>query len=231
MLGALPLAPCRRGSATLPLRRPDPIVYRSFLRAQWAPGAAIGQQLMSKANAEGNMVCARSVMISLLATSLLVLGQSLIGAQDWEADLSALIGNFSGRAVVIGIKNNTDLTLTRVAMSNSHGKFADPGAPPVKVEPHKHVGFAAVSSGAGTGVEGSATYQSGELVFKMKWNNPYVGSNSCDSNVSGPPTRFRFGSACGSGNHSTNTHEVYVSPWWKYPGCGHDIAVDRDGMA
>jgi hypothetical protein len=32
-------------------------------------------------------------------------------------------------------------------------------------------------------------------------------------------------SHCGSGNNSANRYDLYLSPWWRYSGCGLDIAV------
>jgi hypothetical protein len=138
----------------------------------------------------------------------------------------------SKRSIALFIKNDTDETFKLVGDHNAHGRFAvDP--PPV-IEPHTEVAFGVVSkdSSVGTGCEGWAKYEreGSPLVLQVDWDNPFAGSNSGSAEVTGEsPTRFRATADIGGGNNSTNHYHCYLSPWWRYAGCGKDIGVGANG--
>jgi hypothetical protein len=105
------------------------------------------------------------------------------------------------RSVVLTIANHTNLTLHRVADEHSHGGFAVP--PDNEIPPQMVSVFGSQSTGGSvfTGTEGSVTYSGDGLLLVVSWDNPDIGSNSCNAVISGQNVgKFNITHECGSGN-------------------------------
>jgi hypothetical protein len=86
----------------------------------------------------------------------------------------------AARSFHVQLRNFTGLELDRAQMDLAHGEWSDNG----NDVPVEHLGSPGVedwsseSDGAGTGTEGSVTYNSPSGSFTFFWDNPFVGSNS-----------------------------------------------------
>ncbi|MFE2146947.1 hypothetical protein ACFXA3_35375 [Streptomyces sp. NPDC059456] len=65
--------------------------------------------------------------------------------------------------------------------------------------------WASESNGVMTGTEGQATYATGDGPVEVRWNNPYVGSNTYDCRV---PSGYACRRSGGSGDNASVVFEV-----------------------
>jgi Tectonin domain len=145
------------------------------------------------------------------------------------------------RSVAMLIRNNTDKGFTLAGSNNEHGRFAvdPPNVMPARSKSTGEPGYAAFGAvsndwSVATGVEGWVKYQSGPLLLQISWDVPFLlkpgEDNSGGAEITGEsPTRYRATAHIGSGHDATNEYDVFLSPWWKYHGCGKDIAVGANG--
>jgi hypothetical protein len=84
------------------------------------------------------------------------------------------------RSVVCKIINNTDIKLVLAFQHHDHGGFAT--TPPIVIEPHSAGAFGSKSSSGAlfTGTSGTVHYVGGGMLLQCDWNNPWLGSNSCE---------------------------------------------------
>jgi Repeat of unknown function (DUF346) len=117
------------------------------------------------------------------------------------AVLQVLKQDNMARSVALVVANHTNLTLNKTHDEHAHGGFAMP--PDSQIPPQKADIFGSQSTGGsiGTGTEGTITYGADGLTLVISWDNPFVGSNSCNAVISGPnASRFKIIHQCGSGN-------------------------------
>lgn len=105
------------------------------------------------------------------------------------------------RSVVLIVENLTKLTLNKTGDHHDHGGWATP--PDIQISPQKADVYGSQSLGGaiGTGTQGNVTYSGDGLTLNVSWDNPFIGSNSCDASISGPSScRYNVIHECGSGN-------------------------------
>lgn len=86
----------------------------------------------------------------------------------------------TARSVVCKIINNTDITLVQTFAHHDHGGFAT--TPPPVIGPRSPAAFGSQSSSGAlfTGTSGTVHYGGGGMLLQCDWNNPWMGSNSCE---------------------------------------------------
>ncbi len=117
-----------------------------------------------------------------------------------------------GRSAILTVHNNTDAVLVLTGQSLDHGNF---GVPPIaEVPPHTALVFGGKSDGFLTGTSGHVFLAIGPTSFDVYWDNPYLGSTSCDLHASGPNALdYTLYDECGGGNQDAPmTYEVYPQP-------------------
>ncbi len=137
---------------------------------------------------------------------------------DWnqvgaEAAIAAIVisvaASLNGaRSAVIQVDNRTDTPFHLISTANPHGGFAEP---PDDVPPHTASVFSVQNVGGSveTGVDGSCSYQAGDVQIDVYWDVPAFGGNSASQDYNGPSAaRFQLSDAfAGVGN--TGAHMRY----------------------
>lgn len=82
----------------------------------------------------------------------------------------------AARSTDITIINNTGGQLTFAEKDLQHGIWSTD--PPGSIAARKSAKFGSESSGFMTGTEGAVAYKEGGAIFTIRWDNPYIGSNS-----------------------------------------------------
>ena len=130
---------------------------------------------------------------------------------DWnevgaEAAIAAIVislaASLNGKfSAVIQVDNRTDTPLRLISTANPHGGFAEP---PDDIPPHTASVFSVQNTGGSieTGVDGSCSYQAGDVQIDVYWDVPAFGSNSASQDYNGPSAaRFQMSDAfAGVGN-------------------------------
>jgi hypothetical protein len=115
---------------------------------------------------------------------------------------TALIG---GRSVILQLDNHTQSKLTMKSHHHEHGNFAL--APGHELGPGKTMVFGSASLGGAflVGTEGNVVWEGDGFTLTITWDNPEIGSNSCNTFLSGSKANlFTVHHICGGGN--TNAH-------------------------
>jgi uncharacterized protein with LGFP repeats len=117
-------------------------------------------------------------------------------------DFRSVVEELNGaRSVVVTVANNTPKDFQLQRTHHDHGGFATPAAGIVKSKEYVVFGSQNSDGSIGTGTEGSVTYAADGLEATLKWDNPFIGSNSADADFSGPKTNaFRVVPQAGAGN-------------------------------
>lgn len=123
--------------------------------------------------------------------------------------VSSALGTINApRSVILTITNHTNAPLRKVREKLDHGGWA--ATPTAEIPPGQTLVFGATSSAwsVATGTEGSITYAGEGIEMTAYWNNPFIGSNSCNITVTGPNSIKYIGTRqCGAGN--TNAQMRY----------------------
>ena len=107
---------------------------------------------------------------------------------------------YKARSVVLEVDNRTDVPLQAVSSSHKHGGFLQL-LPHGQIPPGHYSVFTSGAIGVATGTEGNVTYAGDGFNLVVYWKNPYVGSNKCWTNLSGPNAgNYQVFSPCGRGN-------------------------------
>ena len=104
--------------------------------------------------------------------------------------IGVVYGRLTGdRSCIVVVINNTNSPLRLGTANHLHGGYASTSRPQYIIPPQSSDGFGVVSTSPFTGVEGYLPYydQYGN-VLTVHWNNPRIGSNSCDATLQGPST-------------------------------------------
>src|SRR5215204_3004405 len=111
---------------------------------------------------------------------------------DYQAILNflyeRLVGALTaGRSCVVVVINDTDSQLQLQQANHFHGGYAPNTQPQFVIQPRSYDGFGVQSTGFMTGVEGMLSYfmTGNSNSVTIHWNNPFVGSNSCDGTIQG----------------------------------------------
>jgi len=111
------------------------------------------------------------------------------------------------RSVILQIDNQTELPMKRISDHHVHGGFSE--FPADIIPPQTASLFSSQSDGGSiaTGTEGSCSYLVGDVQVDFFWDNPFIGSNSCDLHYNGNSVvQFRMGHNCGTGNTGAHNH-------------------------
>lgn len=128
------------------------------------------------------------------------------GAAAAQALLPVLQALNGSRSVLLEVDNMTDIALTYVSDSHAHGGFAVLPSPQIPAGKADAFGSQNKGGSIATGTEGSVVYRGDDgLEFRITWDNPFAGGNSCDASVS--MRKYRVNTACGVGN--TGAHMRY----------------------
>lgn len=117
----------------------------------------------------------------------------------------------TARTCLLQVTNATDFPLRVSGHSHAHGGFGEP--PSMEIPPHMVDTFGSESAGGSifTGTEGWVSYEIGELatVGRVRWNNPFIGSNDCSAQAEGDrAAAFEFNHICGGGNDAQMNYEL-----------------------
>ncbi|HEY3008546.1 MAG TPA: hypothetical protein VGJ63_10870 [Micromonosporaceae bacterium] len=141
----------------------------------------------------------KRMTLALLGPALLVVGLAS------PAAASGTLTSNAARSVVVTMKNDTPCLMELYNFASPHGEFIPGGEMPRSVMPGATVQWGTESNGFMTGTEawGEFTMWYCGLNYALvhfHWNNPYVGSNSYDTNG----TDYRIGTprSGGSGNNA-----------------------------
>lgn len=117
----------------------------------------------------------------------------------------------SDRACVLVVKNATDTTWTRNSDSLDDGEWKEP--PDVRIPPQSTMICTAQSSsilGVHSAVEGELVYSTNDATVFAKFDNPILGSDSCDLDVKGAAqSRYHREHSCGSGDRPQMLYELF----------------------
>uniref|UniRef100_UPI0004CB92B3 aegerolysin family protein n=1 Tax=Streptomyces rimosus TaxID=1927 RepID=UPI0004CB92B3 len=106
----------------------------------------------------------------------------------------------AARSTRVRLVNNTGVLLARSGVGLSHGIWTGDDVPPSLIKPDDWATWKSESDGVATGTEGWVEYLlAGGSKITLRWNNPFVGSNSYSCEV--PPGRT-CAKAGGSGNNA-----------------------------
>lgn len=145
-------------------------------RREFAPEELISEELTSSALESFNSV-SNSV------------DSGGVGADDKFANIVDFKSS-AFRAVKITLVNNSPFSLVRFKYSMEHSNWMDDVQPPESIAPGQVVVWGVESNGLAAGTEGGVEYlicgnykdagpQDLKMSFKVHWNNPAFGSNSC----------------------------------------------------
>jgi len=105
----------------------------------------------------------------------------------------------AARTVVLEIDNNTNVMLTLVADEHEHGGWGEP--PVSEIPAGMALVFGSRDRGFMTGTKGNVTYSGDGFTITASWDNPFLGSNSCELRLEGPNSyRYWIHNECGAGN-------------------------------
>lgn len=117
----------------------------------------------------------------------------------------------SARGIVMHLNNWTDERLTRSGHHHHHGGWDEP--PSAHIPPRSTDIFSSQSKSDSifTGTEGGVDYTADRVAFRIWFNNPFMGSNSCGIKdwTGDAPEAYRGEHVCGSGNRSKNKYDIY----------------------
>lgn len=113
------------------------------------------------------------------------------------------------RAVVLEVQNLTNKPLKLATHEHVHGGFSEP--PSIVIPPGQADVFGSTDISVKHGTEGKVTYESEEgFLFKVEWNNPVLGSTSCNATVVGSNSgNFEPVSICGAGHTAHMQYSVF----------------------
>ncbi|GLW73501.1 hypothetical protein Kpho02_58000 [Kitasatospora phosalacinea] len=152
--------------------------------------------------------------LTATAALTLVLAGTATAAPAGASSPAATTSAIAARSTVVKLNNWTGCTLTREGWSLAHGIWSL--EPPVRIADQQQGFWASESNGFATGTEGTVRFFSENCanpvlngrIVQLHWNNPYVGSNSYDSN--GTDLKFYVPKPSGgSGNNAV----VEFSAW------------------
>jgi hypothetical protein len=114
----------------------------------------------------------------------------------------------AARSVEVKFENLTDFTLRRVGFDLPHGVWTS--FPPENIGPGDVMSWQTESDGFMTGTEGKVEYRSDSESEKLfvKWDNPFIGSNSYQE---GAPNGYRVDRAGGAGDNASVTFTLRPS--------------------
>jgi hypothetical protein len=140
-------------------------------------------------------------------------GQANADVGHWLVQAVTWFGNLAvNRSVAAALVNHTGGTLNKSGSGHDHGSFWQ--SPPGQIAPGGFGGWLSAQSGVATGTEGWVSYKTPDgVTVEPSWDNPYIGSNSCDVTLSGSAKyRYRVTKSCGSGNVTSNQYDIYDQP-------------------
>ncbi|MFD9356943.1 hypothetical protein [Streptomyces sp. NPDC060031] len=112
-------------------------------------------------------------------------------------------GILAARSTHVRLVNLTDRHWTFGEASLSHGIWSS--RLPEVIAPYSAGDWQSESNGVMTGTEGRATYSTANGPVEVRWNNPFVGSNTYSCRVPAGYSCERF---AGSGDNASVTFEV-----------------------
>lgn len=131
-------------------------------------------------------------------------------ATDYVQQVINWLGSIdTPRSVIIEIDNHTEIDLEMVGYDHLHGGW---GHTPVgRIERGQTLVCSAMDTGVFTGAEGTITYKGPGIEIKAYWDNPFVGSNECDLQLTGPNAEYySIFHICGSGDNNAHMrYEIY----------------------
>eukprot|EP01084_Bolivina_argentea_P262932 444863_1 len=106
-------------------------------------------------------------------------------------------GSSAARSVWVQFKNETAYTIKETSYGLDHGIWTT--SSPSKIPPNSTKSWQSESNGLWTGTEGYCRYEINGKTFRIRWNNPYAGSNDyyCSS-----PEGFTVSYRGGSGDNA-----------------------------
>jgi hypothetical protein len=110
------------------------------------------------------------------------------------------------RSVILQVDNRTNLPMKLISQHHVHGGFSEA---PADIPPNTASLFSSQSVGGSflTGTEGSCSYLIDGVQLDVFWDNPFVGSNSCDAKYGGDrAAQYRVDHTCGVGNTGAHNH-------------------------
>jgi hypothetical protein len=113
-------------------------------------------------------------------------------------------------STVVEVDNITDSPLVLKWSHHDHGGFAD--TPAAIIDPKKPSLFGSQKSAwaVATGTEGRAVYAGEGIEFAIHWDVPFIGSNKCDCNVTGPlADQYEVVPICGAGAKAHMRFAIY----------------------
>ncbi|KAA6223842.1 hypothetical protein CP973_19665 [Streptomyces albofaciens JCM 4342] len=109
------------------------------------------------------------------------------------------------RSTHVTLNNQTGANWTRTWATLQHGEWQANSYPAESIGAYSSASWQSQSDGFATGTEGEAVYATGYGEVRVKWNNPYVGSNSYSCTAPGGHSCVWSG---GSGNNASVTFTV-----------------------
>lgn len=131
---------------------------------------------------------ASSALQSFSAVSLSVASGALGVAQEFEGITE--FESSAAKSAKITLVNNSPFFLLKFKQCLEHSEWMAGEQPPESIAPGQVVAWGSESNGLMVGTEGSVEYlicgeyknsgpQDLKMSFKVNWNNPFIGSNSC----------------------------------------------------
>lgn len=106
------------------------------------------------------------------------------------------------RSVVVTFENHTNLVLSKTGDRHSSGNFGKM-LPHPRLNPGGITVFTSRSTGFMRGAIGWVEYWTPDSMFgvRIKWSNPWAGSNDCSAEAKGPfASQYVVYATCGGGN-------------------------------
>ncbi|QRV32440.1 Crystal protein ET79 (plasmid) [Streptomyces californicus] len=158
----------------------------------------------------------RSILTTaaLLGSALALVPATHAVAATTPASASSTAGAFSGtgaespvstlaqRSTRITVTNSTGQGMQRVWSKLSHGCWTNDELPPDNIPAGRSTAFGSESCGLATGTEGETNFAVPGGQVEIRWNNPFVGSNSYSCTT---PSGYYCSRSGGSGNNA-NVH-------------------------
>jgi len=148
----------------------------------------------------------RLSLIALLLVMGIVAGGTAAHAAPQATNGPAAPLATAARSVWVIIRNNSKYQLTAPQYYLTSGVWTV--RPNPVIQPGQESGFGSESNGFMTGTHGSVTYSvSNNQQLSFTWTNPYVGSNSYSTSLSGYPSlgKIYVTRSGGSGNNAVVT--------------------------
>lgn len=129
-------------------------------------------------------------------------------ASSASAAASGPVSARAARSTAVSLKNSTGTMLFRSWTNLDHGCWTNGQLPPESVSRWTTRSWQSESCGMMTGTEGEAKYSLGGGELVVRWNNPYIGSNSYSCSA---PGGYHCGWTGGSGNNAQVAFEVWAA--------------------